>query len=184
MSPTQKRASLLAAAIACLGGPAYAQMGSVDSAWYDSVPSFVRFPESPPLELQTDAGLLVYPSDPVIATTLPEPPADKGLLVYPSDPGISVAPSGPEVVYVPYDVPYVVTNDVYVASHRYPARMPTYSLHAGAPSNGGPSLARQMQLRSQVVTRGNGGPSPALQMQRQQRTTPQVAPRSDRKRTF
>lgn len=188
MSSTLRRHAVLATAVACLSGPTYALPGP-DSGWFDRVLPLVRSPEQVMAQSPDSAAELAgsaAPQEPAFMDTVQvfgQPAAaaaylqtDVGLLVYPTSP-IADTPTESQAVYVPYNEPTYVTNYVYVAPHRYTAWIPAYSPRAVIQNNGGPSLARQMQLRSQVVTRGNGMSSPAVQMQHQQASTPRLAPR-------
>ena len=138
MGSLLQRASVLAAALACITVNAYAEGPDKSEvrAFLDSVREFGQ------PGLQSDAGLLVYPADP----------------------RISSAPA--QIVSVPYTGPTYVTN--HVQSARRQATAPLWAYPPRVARNGGPSLAVQMQLQSQVVRPGNGGPSQALLMQHQQ----------------
>ena len=172
MSFSLQRASVLAAALACVAGPVSAQAGPEDG-WLSSALELV----SPPQQLAPQR-----PSPQVAAFLAtvkefaqPGLQSDAGLLIYPTD---SRSPPSalpqPQVAYEPDPQPAYVRSYFRVAPRRLAAPVFTYSTPIGR--NGPPSLAVQMQRQSQVVTRGNGEPSQAVRMQQQQQSGSGGAP--------
>jgi hypothetical protein len=113
MSTLLQRASVLAAALACIGGPVTAQADG-NSAFLDTVREFAD-----PAYSQTDAGLLIYPTDP--ADPVPSAAAQPEIVYVP------VA----EPVYVPYAEPVYVTNHVRTAPYSSNAWVRSHTRQTG-----------------------------------------------------
>ena len=165
MSSRLQRASVLAAALACIAGPVSAQAGPEDG-WLSSALELVSFPQQ--LAPQRPSPQVAAFMANVKEFAQPGLQGDAGLLIYPTD---SRSPPSalpqPQIAYEPDPQPAYVRSYFRVAPRRLAAPVFTYySTPIGR--NGPPSLAVQMQRQSQVVTRGNGEPSQAVRMQQQQ----------------